>query len=1757
MLKRFRFFPLGLLLTLWNLGLPAPAPAQVFVDAAATGTASGASWDNAAVSIQTGIQLAYTSGIAQVWVASGVYRESVVLRSGVLVLGGFAGTETDVGDRDFIANVTIIDVTGLAAGTHRAALMDSTTTAGLDGFTLAGGQAQGAGADGWGGGALMINAGPSNTIANCICTSNIALMGGGLYCDNSSPTLYSCAFTSNIAFSYGAGLALTSASFVMENCSFLNNVATSGGGGLYLEQSDLEFKDCVIADNHTSGMGAGLTALNSRLNLQDSLIQNNDSITSGGGFYFSQSSAVFHQCVITSNSASSRIGGQGGGGWINGAAPLFDGTEISRNSAWMGGGIYCQYVTTPALSFSQCRLTTNTAFNDGGAIYCFATSVTLSDCDVSANNASVAGGMFLQSSIAIATTCAIHANAAARDAGGAFVLGGMAEFNASTFTSNTAQRGGALAGFGVVILGRCTLSDNTASNQGGALYSAFSALRMTDTTLSENRATNNGGAIYCNQSLPSMIRCLIQNNAALSSGGALFAVSSDPVLQDCQILDNTSADIGGGIAYLRSNGQLLDCLIENNTAGDGGGGLALDHSAPLIRNTTVRNNRSALDGGGAWLTGSTPNIQDSSFQLNTAARDGAGLWGAFSDFVFSGGDATGNDAGRDGGGVWLSRSRPSLNNCEISNNSATSDGAGLLFDLSAPTVDLALINGNIAGGSGGGVFCSNSTPAFVATRLTGNYSSGDGGGVASTIDSDPLFDRCLLDANESNGEGGGWFSYDYSFGEAVNSVFFGNHAGLNGGALCAAFNSRALTVNCVIHANTASGWGGGVYCAQGATAICTNTILSRNGQYAVYEATADARVVAGYNLFFGNPDGDFLNFVSGPLNGAVAINLRASGSQRNVQGDPLFVNPAAYDFHVQDGSSALKRGSIADAPAIDFEGDPRPGADGKVDIGVDEEDALNPPPDIVPPVSRVYGLLPVTTTYRFNVPFEATDDESGVQYVQIFVRKDGGPWRQYGATFTTSPVAFDATATGDGLYEFSSIATDNAGNVETKTGPDDQTIVITSYVSPSGIIYVAPNGPGMGASWTQAVGSIRSAIDLAQLSSQQTGIVPVIWVAEGTYNESITMISGLRLLGGFPFGATREFQSDGAAHPTILDAAGAPHAVTIASVASTWIDGFTITGAAATGSGADQSGAGIYCSRADETNTVTRCLITANAAAGFGAGVLCDLFSAPRFEDCRIEGNSSSGGSGAGLACRGFSHPTFLRCSLSDNAGYFGGAIYCEFSWPRFENCVIAHNSAWRGAALYGYYDNYPPFAFCTISNNTALSQGGGFFLLGGSIAYVQASAFTFNNGVAIYEADSDSEAITTRCLFFSNPDGGNPAYMNAPAGDYQLRAVSACIDAIGAADLVGVMDSAEDYAAQPRPVNLRFDDGAFEYSSIVITGGPLIFPDTPVGTASPLQTLTILNSGLLSQNVTLSFDGPTSGDFGLSGPASFTLAPGASTSASIYFLPTRKGNRDAFLVATSPRGGARAELLGYAIGQIPVIVPTTLNFGDIYLLDAPSPAMQVVISNVGYDALVIDQFIFQGLAAVNFHFETSPTLPIVVAAGSSVSLSLVFDPLSVGLKIATLRIHTDDIDNPYLIVTLIGRGTIQTLVVTPPDRLDFGPVPFDLPTTPVQKTLPLVLYNAGNLDLNFTGAGLTLGGADAAWFQFAVSPSTATAIAPGTSRTVDVTFTSSEPLGLKTAWLLITVDDPYHMVTTITLTGEVAMQAMLESSAIREWMRY
>ncbi len=108
-----------------------PASAEViYVNAAANGSADGLSWANARSDLAAAVSGASTGD--DVWVAAGTYGP-IELRSGVRIIGGFAGTESAASASDPVANRTIIS----GGGTSRCVTgVNNDASSVLRGFSI-------------------------------------------------------------------------------------------------------------------------------------------------------------------------------------------------------------------------------------------------------------------------------------------------------------------------------------------------------------------------------------------------------------------------------------------------------------------------------------------------------------------------------------------------------------------------------------------------------------------------------------------------------------------------------------------------------------------------------------------------------------------------------------------------------------------------------------------------------------------------------------------------------------------------------------------------------------------------------------------------------------------------------------------------------------------------------------------------------------------------------------------------------------------------------------------------------------------------------------------------------------------------------------------------------------------------------------------------------------------------------------------------------------------------------------------------------------------------------------------------------------------------------------------------------------------------------------------------------------------------------------------------------------------------------------
>jgi len=116
-------------------------------------------------------------------------------------------------------------------------------------------------------------------------------------------------------------------------------------------------------------------------------------------------------------------------------------------------------------------------------------------------------------------------------------------------------------------------------------------------------------------------------------------------------------------------------------------------------------------------------------------------------------------------------------------------------------------------------------------------------------------------------------------------------------------------INNTMYGNGTSGWGGGIAMDnQWATNVTIrNNIVSQNTSFTIVVGASVPTLVIDYNLIDG-----FLNYPG---------ETRGTNYQ---EGNPLFQNPTAGDFHIQLGSPAIDHATSSSAPAVDYDTNSRP-----------------------------------------------------------------------------------------------------------------------------------------------------------------------------------------------------------------------------------------------------------------------------------------------------------------------------------------------------------------------------------------------------------------------------------------------------------------------------------------------------------------------------------------------------------------------------------------------------------------------------------------------------------------------------------------------------------------------------------------------------------------------------------------------------------------------------------------------------------------
>jgi hypothetical protein len=256
----------------------------IFVSSQGNDSNDGRSWSKAKKTISAAMTAANVG--EQVWVTNATYQESVTLKEGVALYGGFSGTEIAVNQRTAGARTILLRNRFI----QNAAFSTSTV---VDGFEAS----MASSAINLLGGCQFNNLAISScsgaiTITDCEIDNFTFSNNSELSISNS--TVQNCSFSGNGNFIFTNSAVSTStlansANITLSNTMLTNSTAT-GSGVIYM-QDNSRIEACSLTGNSYVHMDGG--------NLINCKIQNNN----GGGVYVTAGGGNIEGCIITGNGA--------------------------------------------------------------------------------------------------------------------------------------------------------------------------------------------------------------------------------------------------------------------------------------------------------------------------------------------------------------------------------------------------------------------------------------------------------------------------------------------------------------------------------------------------------------------------------------------------------------------------------------------------------------------------------------------------------------------------------------------------------------------------------------------------------------------------------------------------------------------------------------------------------------------------------------------------------------------------------------------------------------------------------------------------------------------------------------------------------------------------------------------------------------------------------------------------------------------------------------------------------------------------------------------------------------------------------------------------------------------------------------------------------------------------------------------------------------------------------------------------------------
>jgi len=377
-------------------------------------------------------------------------------------------------------------------------------------------------------------------------------------------------------------------------------------------------------------------------------------------------------------------------------------------------------------------------------------------------------------------------------------------------------------------------------------------------------------------------------------------------------------------------------------------------------------------------------------------------------------------------------------------------------------------------------------------------------------------------------------------------------------------------------------------------------------------------------------------------------------------------------------------------------------------------------------------------------------------------------------------------------------------------------------------------------------------------------------------------------------------------------------------------------------------------------------------------------------------------------------------------------------------------------------------------------------------------------------------------------------SYVNSTTGFSQINGLA--VDSNGLAHVVGI--ASQDFPTTPnaslRAVTPPPPNYSYNYGFAALIDGTNPGPSVCFTGPSSAGALVVGTTGQRSFNINNCGDGPltisslqlTSDVFALTSADACTgnLDAGKACTVPYSFTPKVTGavTANVLINSNAPMAANMQILRGTGIDGPAVSLSTkTLTFST-QAVGSTSAAQVVTVTNLGTKALTGLSIVATGMDASSFIMNS--TCSGQLAAGSSCSVNILFNPVTSGVKQAALQIADNALDSPQQVM-LNGTAAVPTFNISS-SSLNFGKVAAG---GSVQQTL--TLQNTG--DISLSNIALAISGPNAA--NFVMTTTCGANLAVSTTCNITVTF---NPTGAADETAIVTIGATGATSQTVTVTG-------------------